>query len=219
MPNTNNTLVQNIDKEIEARSLLNHPFYKMWSAGELNLTHLQGYSKEYFQLVKAVPTFVENIVSNFPGTDKAQFEANAQEEQEHIEPWIRFALSLSVQNDELTEYVGLEKTNQAVQNLMELSQLSFEEAVAAMYAYEMEIPKISKSKIDGLKQFYNLTSKDATNYFELHEEADIRHAQVWRDILNTLPEDRHSVALNAAIESLKAQNMLLDAVYEEYVKK
>ena len=119
---------------------------------------------------------------------------------------------------ELVDYVGIEKTNQAVQNLMELSQLSFEEAVAAMYAYEMELPKISRSKINGLKRFYNLTSEDATKYFELHEEADIRHAQVWRDILNQLPEDQHNAASNAAIASLKAQNLLLDAVYEEYVK-
>ena len=98
MDSINNTFVQNIDKEIEVRSLLNHPFYKMWSAGELNLAHLQGYAKEYFQLVKAVPIFVENIATKSPSYNKEQIESNAQEEREHIEPWIRFARSLSVPN-------------------------------------------------------------------------------------------------------------------------
>ena len=88
-----------------------------------------------------------------------------------------------------------------------------------MYAYEMELPKISTSKIDGLKKYYNLDNEDATKYFELHQEADIRHAQVWRDILNSIPEEKYESTLNAAIESLKAQNLLLDAVYEEYVRK
>jgi len=219
MPTTNNTLVQNIDKEIEARSLLNHPFYKMWSAGELNLSHLQGYAKEYFQLVKSVPAFVENIASKAPDSDKPQIEDNAQEESEHIQPWIRFANSLGVLEKELIDYYGIEKTNHAVENLMSLSQLPFEQAVAAMYAYEMELPKISTSKIDGLKKYYNLDNEDATKYFELHQEADIRHAQVWRDILNSIPEEKYESTLNAAIESLKAQNLLLDAVYEEYVRK
>lgn len=219
MPTTNNTLVQNIDKEIEARSLLNHPFYKMWSAGELNLSHLQGYAKEYFQLVKSVPAYVENIASIAPDSDKPQIEDNAQEESEHIQPWIRFANSLGVLEKELIDYYGIEKTNHAVENLMSLSQLPFEQAVAAMYAYEMELPKISTSKIDGLKKYYNLDNEDATKYFELHQEADIRHAQVWRDILNSIPEEKHESTLNAAIESLKAQNLLLDAVYEEYVRK
>ena len=51
-----------------------------------------------------------------------------------------------------------------------------------MYAYEMELPKISRSKIDGLKKLYGMDSEDATKYFEIHEEADVRHAQVWREI-------------------------------------
>jgi pyrroloquinoline-quinone synthase len=34
----------------------------MWSNGELGIDHLQGYSLEYFQLVKAVPELVNNIL-------------------------------------------------------------------------------------------------------------------------------------------------------------
>jgi pyrroloquinoline-quinone synthase len=86
-----------------------------------------------------------------------------------------------------------------------------------MYAYEMELPKISRSKIDGLKKFYGMDSEDATIYFETHEEADIRHAQAWREILQSIPVERQEATFNAAINSLQAQNMLLDSVYEKYV--
>ncbi len=210
------SIVQRIDSEIERRSLLKHSFYQMWSEGSLTVDHLRGYSLEYFQLVKAVPKFVESIVAKTMdnGDDIA---SNAREEAEHIEPWIRFATALGVSRSDLVDYAGAAKTNAAVAKMMALANSSFEEAVAAMYAYEMELPKISRSKIDGLKKFYGMSSEDATKYFEIHEEADVRHAQVWREILNKIPAEKQEAAFTAAVESLKAQSMLLDSVQEKYV--
>lgn len=207
-------IVQRIDSEIERRSLLKHSFYQMWSEGKLTIDHLQGYSLEYFQLVKAVPKFVEGIAK---GTDNQDIASNAKEEAEHVEPWMRFATALGVSKSDLANYSGSDKTNAAVAKMMALASASFEEAVAAMYAYEMELPKISRSKIDGLKKFYGMESEDATKYFEIHEEADVRHAQVWREILQKIPAERQEAAFAAAVESLKAQNMLLDSVQEKYV--
>ena len=209
-------IVQRIHSEIEKRSLLKHSFYKMWSEGKLTIDHLQGYSKEYFQLVKIVPKFVESIAEARGNPDILI--NNAREEAEHIELWVRFATALSVSRSDLISYGGSEKTNEAVAKLMGLADLEFEEAVAAMYAYEMELPKISRSKIDGLKKLYGMDSEDATKYFEIHEEADVRHAQVWREILQRTPLERYEAVVNAAIKSLQAQNMLLDSVYEKYVK-
>jgi len=208
-------IVPRIDSEIEKRSLLKHSFYKMWSEGKLTIDHLQGYSKEYFQLVKIVPKFVESISKTTGNSDIIT--SNAREEAEHVELWARFATALGVSRSDLISYGGSEKTNEAVAKLMGLADLTFEEAIAAMYAYEMELPKISRSKIDGLKKLYGMDSEDATKYFEVHEEADVRHAQVWREILQRIPAERHEAALNAAIKSLQAQNMLLDSVHEKYV--
>ena len=208
-------IVPRIDSEIEKRSLLKHSFYKMWSEGKLTIDHLQGYSKEYFQLVKIVPKYVESISKTTGNSDIIT--SNAREEAEHVELWARFATALGVSRSDLISYGGSEKTNEAVAKLMGLADLTIEEAVAAMYAYEMELPKISRSKIDGLKKLYGMDSEDATKYFEIHEEADVRHAQVWREILQRIPAERHEAALNAAIKSLQAQNMLLDSVHEKYV--
>ena len=123
------TLIQKIDSEIERRSLLKHNFYQMWSEGKLAVDHLQGYSKEYFQLVKAVPKFVQNI-SSFT-TDKAikeTMDQNLKEEYEHIEPWIRFANAIGIPTSELVNYIAANKTNAAVYQLAQLTMLSLEES-------------------------------------------------------------------------------------------
>ena len=210
-------IVQRIDSEIEKQSLLKHPFYNMWSEGKLTIDQIQGYSKEYFQLVKVVPKFVESIAGGTSNSTKNVITKNAYEEAEHVELWVRFATALGLSRNDLVNYGGSEKTNAAIASLMALANLTFEEAVAAMYAYEMELPKISRSKIDGLKKFYGMNSEDAMKYFEIHEEADVRHAQVWREILEKIPADKQEAVFNAAIESLKAQNILLDSVFEKYV--
>jgi pyrroloquinoline-quinone synthase len=213
-----NLLIERIDYEIEKHSLLKHVFYQMWSEGKLTINHLQGYSKEYFQLVKVVPKFVENIFNVIADPSlKRAVGQNLKEESEHIEPWIMFSTAMGVQRNDLTSYKGENETNMAVSSLSQLTERSLEEAVAAMYAYEKELPKISKSKIDGLKKFYGVQSNEATKYLEIHEEVDLRHSEVWKNILKTIPEDKQECALNAAISSLEAQNKLLDSVYKNYV--
>lgn len=213
-----NLLIERIDYEIEKHSLLKHVFYQMWSEGKLAINHLQGYSKEYFQLVKVVPKFVENIFNVIADPSlKRAVGQNLKEESEHIEPWIMFSTAMGVQRNDLTSYKGENETNMAVSSLSQLTERSLEEAVAAMYAYEKELPKISKSKIDGLKKFYGVQSNEATKYLEIHEEVDLRHSEVWKNILKTIPEEKQECALNAAISSLEAQNKLLDCVYKNYV--
>jgi pyrroloquinoline-quinone synthase len=190
----------------------------MWSEGKLTINHLQGYSKEYFQLVKVVPKFVENIfnVITDPSLKRAVGQ-NLKEESEHIEPWIMFSTAMGIQRNDLASYKGENETNMAVSTLSQLTERSLEEAVAAMYAYEKELPKISRSKIDGLKKFYGVQSNEATKYLEIHEEVDLRHSEVWKNILKTIPEEKQECALNAAISSLEAQNKLLDSVQKKYV--
>lgn len=207
-------LVKRIDQEIEKRSLLKHPFYQMWSEGKLSKESLQGYAKEYFHLVKAVPMMVERLASQ--KNDENIIE-NLREEREHIEPWIKFAGALGITRKELESYRPSLKTRDSVEKMLNLMG-TFENGIAAMYAYEAEIPKISRSKVDGLAKFYNINSDNATEYFRLHEVADVKHASVWRNMLARLSVDKHEDAFNSAVSSLIAQNTILDSVYENYVK-
>jgi pyrroloquinoline-quinone synthase len=208
-------LANKIDELIEQKSLLKHPFYQMWNEGKLSIDSLAGYSKEYFQMVKAVPQFVDAIARFAPDGMIAEIRSNQAEEQEHIELWPRFAVSLGVSESEITSYTGLAKTNAAVVELSDL-MTSLEGGAAAMYAFEKEIPKISHTKLEGLEKFYSITASDAIEYFKLHMEADIRHAATWQKILDNVPEEKHAELLDIADKSLSAQNHLLDSCYENY---
>ncbi|KAG2480092.1 MAG: hypothetical protein NPMRth3_660001, partial [Nitrosopumilales archaeon] len=109
-----NSLIKKIDDMIEERSLLKHRFYEMWSDGKLKLESLAGYSKEYFQLVKAVPSFMSPIIEQAPDSAVNELVYNQEEESSHITPWIKFAGALGVSEEELKKYEGREKTKQAV---------------------------------------------------------------------------------------------------------
>ena len=113
-------IIKRIDAMIEEKSLLKHPFYQMWSDGKLTQESLAGYSKEYFQLVKAVPSFMTPIIEKAPDSVVGELIVNQQEESDHVKPWINFAGELGVSEDELIPYTGLTKTRKAVSDLNEL---------------------------------------------------------------------------------------------------
>ena len=207
-------IIKKIDEMIEERSLLKHPFYQMWSDGKLTQESLAGYSKEYFQLVKSVPSFMTPIIEKSPKAVVGELVENQQEESDHIKPWIAFAGELGISKDELISYSGTTKTQKAVSDLNQLMD-TFDGGACAMYAFEKEIPEISQTKLDGLSEFYGITSNEATEYFKLHTEADIRHAASWRTILETSSIDSSNL-IEIADKSISAQNLLLDSCYEEY---
>ncbi len=207
-------LIKRIDEMIEERSLLKHPFYQMWSDGKLTLDSLSGYSKEYFQLIKAVPSFMTPIIEKAPNSVISELIDNQQEESIHINSWIKFAGELGVSEYELIHYEGLEKTRKSILELSELMN-TYEGGACAMYAFEKEIPKISQTKLDGLAEFYGISNEEATEYFKLHTEADIRHAASWKNILEKTSTDSNNL-IRIADKSISAQNLLLDSCYEAY---
>lgn len=216
------TLVQSIDLEIEGRSLLKHQFYRLWSEGKLNLDQLKGYSLEYFQLVKAVPGLVTNILANCTNDENLRkaLNENREEESEHIQLWTKFAGCLGIKPEHLDGHISSEATEEAVSQLKKLTTLSLAQGAAAMYAYEKQLPEISRSKIDGLRQYYSIDyGTEALKYFFVHELVDIRHAALWKTIIETVSDDQAQSLLTAATDSLVAQNKLLDSVCERYIEQ
>lgn len=204
------SIIERIDDIIENNSLLKHKFYTMWSDGQLTIPMLSGYSKEYYQMVKAVPGLMERILPLGPHDDN--LEQNMREEYDHIPLWREFAARLGVDAAELEEYEGLPKTQAAI-DMMYGQTGSFHAGAAAMYALEKEIPRVSQTKLEGLQEFYGIS--DDIQYFAQHMEADIRHARDWSDILESA-DINDDVMIDAATKSVRAQNLLLDACCEKY---
>jgi pyrroloquinoline-quinone synthase len=74
-----------------------------------------------------------------------------------------------------------------------------EEALAAFYAYESQVPRIAQEKERGLRQMYGADDKTC-GYFSLHATADVYHSNVWRSQL----EKRIAAKPEAADAALEA---------------
>lgn len=216
-------LLSSLDNDIQDKSLLKHKFYQMWSAGSLSLDDLRGYSKEYFQLVRAVPVLVDNVLQQVtPEIERnyapsATIKHNLDEEKEHIAPWISFANSIGVTEKELFEYACTAKTQEAVAEMLKLTNGSFSAGISTLYTYEKQLPEISTKKIEGLMKFYGVQKNKALDYFRIHEKVDIEHAKLWGSLLDVLSASHHPTILDAASVSLKCQNMILDGVCDKYL--
>ncbi len=82
------------------------------------------------------------------------------------------------------------------------------QGLAALYAYESQIPAVSESKIDGLVKHYRFDDPESYRYFSVHIEADREHAAAERALL-----EQHITADNSAAVT-KAADRILNALWE-----
>src|SRR5437879_12504125 len=79
---------------IEERSLLKHPFYRAWQAGELTLEQLRGYACQHYAHVLAFPQYVSAAHAICPDQGERQELLQNLIEQErgddnHAHLWLR----------------------------------------------------------------------------------------------------------------------------------
>jgi pyrroloquinoline-quinone synthase len=206
-------LAKKIDKLVEKYTLLKHPFYRMWTAGTLPLEALQGYAKDYYHVVKAVPKMTASLYSD---NHTPEIKMNLEDEKSHVALWEQFADGIGVSKKELKSHKPSSKVKKAVKTMETLME-NKHGAVAAMYAFEVDIPNVSKSKIDGLKKHFGIKDAETLEYFTEHERADVYHSMVWRNIMQNFPAKEAKQCLEDSEKCLKAQNEVLDSIYEEYV--
>jgi len=125
-----------------------------------------------------------------------------------------FAGALGVSEEEVTASDSLPGTKHVVEKFREIcGGRSVAEAVAALYAYESQVPEIATTKIDGLKKFYGITEPAGLAYFEVHEEADKEHRAAWRGWLETNANGDEAEILKSTNEALDALWGALSAVH------
>ncbi len=216
--------LQRLDETIARRALLTHPFYQLWNEGALSTEALREYVKQYYAHVRVFPRYVsaahsacddirvrqlllENLI------DEDQGEGN------HPELWMRFADGLGVDRDAVRRAPLLEKTRESVDTMTALTRSDdFRDGLAALYAYESQVPMVAKTKREGLAKFYALDDARSVEFFTVHEAADIVHSQVERDLLaeHCATPEQQERAIAVAGEAAGALWHFLDGVYEAY---
>ena len=134
--------------------------------------------------------------------------------------WLRFAEGLGVSREDVKAAELLPATKDSVGQLRELTQSEdYREGLAALLAYEAQIPEVAQTKREGLSSFYGLTDERAVSFFRVHESADVLHSRIEMQILKEqcqTPAQQGS-AISAARESAKALWNFLDGVTAAYL--
>ena len=185
---SNARLLEKIDAAIGEKNLLKHPFYQDWQAGKLSRESLQLYAAQYYRHVEAFPKHLSVLAARADESLKPVILENLAEEENserpHPQLWRDFGAALGVSEDDMTNAPSLPGTQNVVQTFRDIcANRSIAEAVAALYAYESQVPEIATTKIDGLKRFYGITDAKGTAYFSVHQEADKAHRRAWRNWL------------------------------------
>src|SRR5437762_4819260 len=155
-----NKYLDNIDDDIAAKHLLEHPFYLAWTRGELSKEALTDYAGQYYHHVAAFPTYLSAVHARCdnPATRKQLLNNLIDEEAgspNHPELWLKFAEGLGVSDVDVRNTQKQPETKNLIDTFRSVcGNGSTTEGLAALYAYESQIPAICESKINGLKKYY-----------------------------------------------------------------
>lgn len=215
-----------LDARIGKYDLLCHPFYKAWSAGQLTRNDLREYAQDYYHHVESFPSYLaalgmrldegelrravlanmcdEKGVDGCPGRDSVP----------HSDLWLDFAEGMGSSRN-LEWHTPVPEIRQLIRHFQQVaSEGTPEDALAAFYTYESQVPRIAKEKERGLREMYGADDKTC-GYFSLHATADVHHSNVWRKQLEKRiaahPETADS-ALNAAENAARTLWKAMDGI-------
>ena len=209
-----------LDARIAKYDLLCHPFYKAWAAGKLSREDLREYGLEYYRHVAAFPSYLEEFAARVPDRPLLRAViANRDEEngadgsRPHAELWLDFVEGVGGDRG------GERRPTHIVPEIDELTNWFYamaregttEEALAAFYAYESQVPRVAAEKARGLREMYGADEKTC-GYFMLHTTADVYHSRVWRHQLAKLVENNSEAATRALHGGENAAQALWNAL-------
>ena len=214
-----------LDERILKYDLLCHPFYKAWAAGELSGGDLRQYAEDYYHHVQAFPGYLAQlgirleegelrraVLANMTDENGGE-SAFGEPERSHAELWLDFVEGMGGRR--VTARPPIKEVRRLVGWFQRIaSEGTVEEALAAFYAYESQVPRVASEKDRGLRDLYG-ASAETRSYFTLHTTADVYHSRVWRTLLEKRVQAKPEAAeraLDAAEEAARALWTALDGI-------
>ncbi|HEV2924226.1 MAG TPA: iron-containing redox enzyme family protein [Solirubrobacteraceae bacterium] len=204
-----------LDQARAANNILEHPFYRRWSAGKLGASELSCYAGEYRHAVIALADACALAAAKATPADAPLLRAHAAEEAAHVAMWDEFARATGARPEGGAE--ALAETETCVQAWTQGEDLL--EHLAVLYAIEASQPEVARTKLDGLTAHYGYSSEGpAVVYFTTHEQRDLEHAREGGALIEGLmadeqaPEEKAERMVSRAEAALRGNQVLLDGV-------
>ncbi|BAE80789.1 coenzyme PQQ synthesis protein C [Chlamydia felis Fe/C-56] len=210
-----------LDKNIQEKHMLNHPFYMKWSRGELTKEQLQTYAKDYYLHIKAFPRYLSSLHSRCDNLEARKLLLDNLMDEEtghpnHIDLWKNFAYALGVTEEELENHIPSAAAQKKVDTFLRwCTGDSLSAGISALYTYESQIPAVAETKISGLKQYFGFTAPEDYEYFTVHQDVDVRHSREERELIQALQNNDGNKVLQASKEVCDALYDFLDSFLDE----
>ncbi len=201
------TIWERIERSRANDNVLEHRFYRRWSAGELSRADLARYAGQYRHAVEAIARLSAETVPVAPASRRDQLARHAAEEAEHVGLWDGFVEAAGGE-------IGAEPTPETAECVRAWTKPGgYLAALARLYAIESGQPEIARIKREGLARFYGIDDGTGAAYFRVHERDDGAHAAESRRLIEEAiePDDEDAV-VEAASSAFRANLRLLDGV-------
>ena len=198
-----------LNKKLDRYHLLTHPFYQVfWNEGKLTREIIKDYAEQYYQHVKAFPRYISATHSICDDIEKRKILLENLNDEEnangdHPKLWKNFAGAMGADKEKIDEIEPDWFTKDMIDNFFSQARSSYAEGLASLYTYERQIPEIAETKIQGLKKYYGVNSKEGLEFFEAHKSADVVHRAECEKLLDSLSKDEQDKAEKASVMTAK----------------
>ena len=210
-----------LNTKLDEYHLLNHPFYKSWNEGKLTREIIKDYAEQYYQHVKAFPRYISATHSICDDIEKRKILLeNLQDEEDkngdHPMLWKKFAAAMGADTKKIDDVKPDWFTKDMIDNFFRNGRSTYAEGLASLYTYERQIPEIAETKIQGLKKYYGVNSKEGLEFFVAHKEADVYHRIECEKLLDGLSKEEQVKAETAALSTAKYLWNFLSGIAEKH---
>jgi pyrroloquinoline-quinone synthase len=199
-----------LDETRGSLSVLEHPFYQRWSAGELSAAELGRYAGEYRHAVVALSCASSLAAAKAGPAHAAVLAAHAEEEAGHVALWDQFACAAEAgaaaggvaatlaapggaAADRAAPAAEAEEgrarpraeTDACVRSWVAGEELL--EHLGVLYVLEASQPEVAEVKLEGLVRHYGYSEEGpAVEYFAVHRLRDREHARQAGELIGEL---------------------------------
>lgn len=187
-----------ISAAVTGHRLLDHPFYRRWTAGTLGIDELRDYAAQYRHIERAQPEWLSGIAERLED-EHARAEVTRVLDDEldaagtHADLFDQFAGAIGAPEDVSPSPA----TRALIDTLDELVARGPASGLSGLLAYELQSSDVSREKAAGLRAHFGLDA-DGTAFWDTHAELDTRHSSWLLQALERIGEPEAGAGTAAA---------------------